>query len=160
MYSKTKIIVAVVIAVILIVLACVMTDREIKKEERSVRVIECVDIRGNSGNPGTVATKRCDIMLNRFSGILMTDEEYELLAGVIYDLAGGKSEREQRRVCEIVFNRVLSDEYPNTVEKVIKDMDPCRQFDNAQVSGTDCQRNVIDYVMRAEPLTDEGYYFY
>ena len=90
----------------------------------------------------------------------MTDDEYELLASVIYDLAGGKSEREQRRVCEIVFNRVLSDEYPNTVEKVIKDMEPCPQFDTTDGTAYDYQRGIIDYVLRSEPLTESDYYFY
>lgn len=159
MYSKPKIIIAIILFIAIFIALCVKVNKQINTPETVTRVIENVDIHGNS-NPGNVATKRCDIMLNRFSGILMTDDEYELLASVIYDLAGGKSEREQRRVCEIVFNRVLSDKYPDTVAKVINDMSPCPQFDLTNGECTDYQRGIIDYVLRAEPLTDSNYYFY
>ena len=158
-YSKPKIIIAIILFIAVFIALCVKVNKQINPPETVTRVIENVDIHGNR-NPGNVATKRCDIMLNRFSGILMTDDEYELLASVIYDLAGGKSEREQRRVCEIVFNRVLSDKYPDTVAKVINDMSPCPQFDSTDGTAYDYQRGIIDYVLRAEPLTDSNYYFY
>lgn len=159
MYSKPKIIIGIILLLTTLITLCIKVKSDIYEPARVTRVIENVDIHGNR-SPGTIVTKRCEIGLNRFSGIMMTDSEYELLASVIYDLAGGKSECEQRRVCEIVFNRVLSDKYPDTVEKVINDMSPCPQFDLTNGECTDYQRGIIDYVLRAEPLTESNYYFY
>lgn len=159
MYSKPKIIIGIILLITILVTLCIKVKSDIYKPARVTRIIENVDIHGNR-NPGTIATKRCEIELNRFSGILMTDDEYELLACVIYDLAGGKSESEQRRVCEIVFNRVLSDEFPDSVEAVITDMEPCAQFDATDGTAYDYQRRIIDYVLTAEPLTESNYYFY
>lgn len=159
MYSKPKIIVGIILLFTILVTLCIKVKSDIYEPARVTRVIENVDIHGNR-SPGTIATKRCEIELNRFSCIMMTDSEYELLASVIYDLAGGKSEREQRRICEIVFNRVLSDEFPNSVEAVITDMSPCPQFDTTDGTAYDYQRGIIDYVLTVEPLTDSNYYFY
>jgi len=159
MYSKPKIIIAIILFIAVFIALCVKVNKQINTPETVTRVIENVDIHGNR-SPGAIATKRCEIELNRFSGILMTDDEYELLASVIYDLAGGKSESEQRRVCEIVFNRVLSDEFPNSVEAVITDMSPCPQFDTTDGTACDYQRGIIDYVLTAEPLTESNYFFY
>lgn len=157
-YSKTKIAIGAVVLILLIIILGVKTRDMLKESETTVtRVIENVDV---NGNRGTYAVKKINIEMNRFSDVHMTKKERKMLCGVIYDLAGGKSQIEQRRVCEIVFNRVLSDEFPDTVEKVINDMEPCAQFDEVSGQGGEYQEKIIDIVMFEEPLTEFDYYYY
>lgn len=157
-YSKTRIAIGAVILILLIIILGVKTRDLLKESETTVtRVIENVDV---NGNRGTYAVKKIDIEMNRFSDVHMTEKERKMLCGVIYDLAGGKSQVEQRRVCEIVFNRVLSDEFPDTVEKVINDMEPCAQFEKVSGQGGEYQEKIIDIVMFEEPLTEFDYYYY
>lgn len=157
-YSKTRIAIGAVILILLIIILGVKTRDMLKESETTVtRVIENVDVNGNRGE---YAVKEIDVEMNRFSDIHMTEKEREMLCGVIYDLAGGKSQVEQRRVCEIVFNRVLSDEFPDTVEKVINDIKPCAQFDAVSGQGGEYQEKIIDIVMFEEPLTGSSYYYY
>lgn len=157
-YSKTRIAIGAVILILLIIILGVKTRDMLKESETTVtRVIENIDV---NGNRGTYAVKKIDIEMNRFSDVHMTEKERKMLCGVIHDLAGGKSQLEQRRVCEIVFNRVLSDEFPDTVEKVINDMEPCAQFDKVSGQGGEYQEKIIDIVMFEEPLTEFDYYYY
>lgn len=159
-YSKTRIAIGAVVLIILVIILGVKTRDMLKESETTVtRVIENVDINGNRGD---YAVKEISVKMNRFSGVHMTAEERKMLCGVIYDLAGGKSQVEQRRVCEIVFNRVLSDDFPDTVEKVINDIEPCAQFDTVSGQGGEYeyQEKIIDIVMFDEPLTESSYYYY
>lgn len=160
MYSRIR--VAITVAVLLIiaaVLGIMFNSNAADQESCSRRVIEGVGEYGGRC-PGEKAVKRCEWEVNRFSSVLMTDSEYDMLAGVIYDLASGKSAEEQRRVCEIVLNRVISGKYPDTVSGVIRDMEPCRQFDTPAQGEHEYQKSIIDYVLTAEPLTECGCYFY
>lgn len=157
-YSKTRIAIGAVVLILLIVILGVKTRDMFKERETTVtRVIENVDINGNRGD---YAVKEINIKMNRFSDIHMTEKERKMLRGVIYDLAGGKSQVEQRRVCEIVFNRVLSNDFPDTVEKVINDIEPCAQFDTVSGQGGEYQEKIIDIVMFDDPLTESSYYYY
>ena len=50
---------------------------------------------------------------------IITQEEIEILARLLYLEAGNQSIDGQRTVIEVVFNRVLSDEFPNTIKEVV-----------------------------------------
>jgi len=157
-YSKTRIAIGAVILILLIIILGVKTRNMINANGATVtRIIENVDVNGNRGE---YAVKEISVKMNRFADIHMTEKERKMLCGVIYDLAGGKNQVEQRRVCEIVFNRVLSDEFPDTVEKVINDIEPCVQFDEVSGSGGEYQEKIIDIVMFDDPLTEFDYYYY
>lgn len=55
----------------------------------------------------------------RYSGIQLTEEERRLLAKVIWLEARGESPEGQQAIAEIVFNRMVSGDFPNTLKGVI-----------------------------------------
>ena len=78
----------------------------------------------------------------RYPEITLTPEEYELLAEVIWVEARGESAEGQQAIAEIVFNRMLSEDFPDTLTDVIyadgqfrsveflEDAEPCQaQYD-------------------------------
>lgn len=60
----------------------------------------------------------------------ITPEELELVAKIVYLEAGNQSSTGQRAVAEVIFNRVMSDKFPNTVTEVIFQKNPV-QFSTA-----------------------------
>ena len=56
---------------------------------------------------------------SRYAGIALTESDLEMLARLVWLEAWGESERGQVAVAEVVFNRVLAPEFPDTVETVI-----------------------------------------
>ena len=52
-------------------------------------------------------------------GLHLTQDEVDLLARLVYLEARGECEAGQQAVAEVVLNRVLSDQFPDTVEDVI-----------------------------------------
>lgn len=55
----------------------------------------------------------------RYPGIKLTKEEWDLLARVVWVEARGESFEGQQAVAEVVFNRMISGDFPNTVVEVI-----------------------------------------
>lgn len=55
----------------------------------------------------------------RYPGIELTWEEQQLLAKVIWVEARGESAEGQQAIAEVVFNRMLSEEFPDTLRGVI-----------------------------------------
>ena len=56
---------------------------------------------------------------SKYSGISISEEEYELLAKIVYLEARGECAEGQQAVVEVIFNRVLDPRFPDTVEGVI-----------------------------------------
>ena len=78
----------------------------------------------------------------------ITDKEIDLLAKILYLEANDQSFTGQRAVVEVVFNRVLHDEFPNTVEGVLLQKG---QFSTAKLldkaAPTEMQYEVIQAVL-------------
>jgi spore germination cell wall hydrolase CwlJ-like protein len=55
----------------------------------------------------------------KYSGIVMTNEEYELLAKIVYLESRGECVEGQQAVVEVIFNRVLDPRFPDSVGEVI-----------------------------------------
>lgn len=55
----------------------------------------------------------------RYAQITMTEEERRELAEIIYHEARGESPEGQQAVAEVVFNRVIADNFPDTVHDVL-----------------------------------------
>lgn len=79
-------------------------------------------------------------VVERYAEITMTDEELKELAEIIYHEARGESPEGQQAVAEVVFNRVIADNFPDTVHEVIHQK---KQFSTARLLGT------------AEPLQEQ-----
>lgn len=57
-------------------------------------------------------------------GIQLTEEEIDLLAKILWVEARGESETGQEAVVEVVFNRMLSEEFPDTLYDVLSQKKP------------------------------------
>lgn len=73
---------------------------------------ETVEATVRISDPEPEAASRC-------AGITITDNDVELLARLAYHEARGESLEGQIAVVEVVLNRCLSEEFPDTVEEVI-----------------------------------------
>lgn len=56
---------------------------------------------------------------SRYPGITLTAEEEELLARLIYLEAAGEPAEGQQAIAEVIFNRMVSDAFPNTLKGVL-----------------------------------------
>lgn len=56
---------------------------------------------------------------NRYEGYLLTDEENYILASFLWATCRKESEKTQQAVAEVILNRVMSPDFPNTVRDVI-----------------------------------------
>ena len=107
---------------------------------------------------------------NRYSGIEITDEDIYLMEQLVYHEARGECFAGQRMVAEVVLNRVLSDEFPNTISKVIyqhhtmPDGSTMYQFSPAPIlAGTVPNQTQHEAVMAAiyeTPITDEDVLYF
>ena len=67
--------------------------------------------------------------------IRLTDEEIELLAKIVWVEARGESVTGQQAVVEVIFNRIISDEFPNTLYDVLSQKNPV-QFSSWKLRDT------------------------
>lgn len=79
--------------------------------------------------------------VERYAGITMTKAEREELAAIIYLEARGEPAEVQQAVAEVVLNRVISSDFPNSVEEVL------HQGEGTAVP----QFSTIDLLETAEP---------
>lgn len=56
--------------------------------------------------------------------ITLTQEEIDLLARIVWLESCGESQRGQEAVVEVIFNRIASDKYPNTLYDVLSQGNP------------------------------------
>lgn len=71
----------------------------------------------------TVTTAYEEQVSNRW-GIELTEEEIDLLAKIVWVEARGESEEGQRAVIEVIFNRMTSDLFPDTLYDVLSQKKP------------------------------------
>ena len=64
-----------------------------------------------------------EICKNRW-GIQLTEEEIDLLAKILWVEARGESELGQEAVVEVIFNRMVSEEFPDTLYDVLSQKNP------------------------------------
>ena len=69
---------------------------------------------------------------NRYEGYYLTEEDIYLLASFVWAEAGQEPPEVQQAVAEVVLNRLVSGEYPNTVQDVIRKTELCRAVKTMQ----------------------------
>ena len=57
-------------------------------------------------------------------GIQLTEDEIDLLAKILWVEARGESEKGQEAVVEVIFNRMVSEEFPDTLYDVLSQKNP------------------------------------
>ena len=65
------------------------------------------------------ATPEPEEAVSRYAAVGLTEEDAYILACLVYHEARGEPFEGQAAVVEVVFNRCLSDEFPDTVEEVV-----------------------------------------
>lgn len=87
----------------------------------------------------TIVEAQINVPQNRW-GITLSDYEKDLLARIVWLEARGECEEGQRAVVEVIFNRMTSDRYPNSLEGVISQR---------------CQFETYPHIMEACPTEKE-----
>ena len=129
----------------------------------STGIVETVEIAGNL--TGDAETADGQLTRNeRYAGIDISDSELRELASLIYLEARGEPFEGQQAVAEVVLNRVLSDEFPDTVHGVIYDtkygvqFTPYRQV--AYTTPTDTQYEAVNGALYGDLILDEGVLYF
>lgn len=91
--------------------------------------------------PGTEPALPVKNVVARYAGVSITDAERKELAAVIYLEARNQGAEGQQAVAEVVLNRVIADNFPNTVHDVL------HQGENSSVP----QFSTVYYIDTAEP---------
>lgn len=100
----------------------------------------------------------------RYAGIEISDSEMTELAALVYLEARGEPYEGQQAVAEVVLNRVLSDEFPDTVHGVIYDtkygvqFTPYRQV--ASTTPTETQYEAVNNALYGESVLDVGVLYF
>lgn len=104
-----------------------------------------------------------EINRNRW-GITLTEEEIELLARIVWLEANGEPEVGQQAVVEVVFNRMASDKFPNTLYDVLSQKNPvqfCSWKNRSIAKPTEKEYQSIEQVLNGNTniLRNDTLYF-
>lgn len=69
--------------------------------------------------PPVIAIEITPEPVPRYSSVAMSEDERQELAGIVYLEAGNQCAEGQQAVAEVVLNRVISPEFPDTVHDVL-----------------------------------------
>lgn len=99
-----------------------------------------------------------------YSDIVMTENEKHILWWIVALEAGTQPDIGQRAVVEVIFNRVLSDEWPNTVEEVLYQpiqFSTIPYLTHPYCDATDKEMDNINYVLEhGRTALPEDYVFF
>lgn len=98
---------------------------------------------------------------NKNYPITLTVEDRKLLAQVIWVEAQGECAEGQQAVAEVVFNRMLSDEFGDTVNDVIYGKDAFRSVPYLEdAKPTQAQYEAIDRALYGTPVLDQNVFYF
>lgn len=101
---------------------------------------------------------------NRYATIKLSAHDLELLARIAWREARGEGILGMRLVIEVVLNRVLSSQFPNTVYDVLYDGNQFKPYDGAleldEITPTQAQYDAVSLVLTETPITDADVYFF
>lgn len=91
--------------------------------------------------------------INRYSDINLTDWEINEMASIIYLEARGECAEGQQAVAEVILNRVLSPQFPNTVHDVLYQKGQFSTIKSIQnAAPTEAQYKAICAALYGEPI--------
>lgn len=112
----------------------VSTTAEMPEPELPIATYKVEQVKVTAApTPDPTPTPELKKPVDRYSEITMSDEELGELAEIIYHEARGESFEGQQAVAEVVFNRVIADNFPGTVHEAIHQK---KQFSTARMLGT------------------------
>ena len=86
--------------------------------------IKLVTLYKYSENEEAEAVEAEEVTYENRWDIQLTEEEIELLANILWIEARGESEAGQRAVVEVIFNRMISEDFPDTLYDVLSQKNP------------------------------------
>lgn len=127
--QKSKIVLAVLLCILVATVACRMEAGE-KHESATVAEtppqagVEYVTLRELKPTPieqaeQTVTPTEQPTVVERYSGVEITDDELRDFAAVVYLEAGNQSAEGQQAVAEVILNRMIADNFPDTIHDVL-----------------------------------------
>jgi spore germination cell wall hydrolase CwlJ-like protein len=94
----------------------------------------------------------------------LTEEERETLARLVFLEAGGEGTAGKRGVAETVLNRMADPRFPDTLDGVVYDEEPCVQFAPARrIPGTQATEScyaAVDAALSGERVLDADHVFF
>ena len=93
----------------------------------------------------------------------LTDKEIHLIEATIQHEVGNFSETYQKLIAELIYNRLMSDEFPNTVEEVLyQENQFCGIEDwyspNTEIDNT--TKEIVEEVFNQDDTTHDAMYYY
>ena len=99
--------------------------------------------------------------INRYSDIKLTDWEINEMASIIYLEARGECAEGQQAVAEVILNRVLSPQFPNTVHDVLYQKGQFSTITSIQNDApTEAQYKAICAALYGEPILPTDVVFF
>lgn len=97
-----------------------------------------------------------------YAGITLTEYEGDLLERILWAEANNQSFEGQKAVIEVIFNRLRSEEWPDTIEGVLSQKGQFATWKNRnKVTPTEVQSDVISDVLReTETVLPDTTYVY
>ena len=98
-----------------------------------------------------------------YKDIVVSEEDGRLLEAILWAEANNQSFDGQKAVIEVIFNRVLSDEWPNTIYDVLSQRGQFATWKNrGKAKPTEVQSDVISEVLRETEtvLPDTSYVYF
>lgn len=142
-------------------------DRTLDELEASLRseppAVVWLPDRAEPPAPTPTPVQRERAIIARYAGITMTaDERTELLA-VIFLEAGNQCPEGQQAVAEVILNRVISPDFPNTVHEVLHQRNPI-QFSTAEnipdATPTEAQETALEAALYGESILPADVVFF
>lgn len=97
----------------------------------------------------------------RYAGIELSQDDLDMLAAIVYLEARGQSAEGQQAVVEVVLNRMLADNFPNTVQEVLYQpgqFTPARLIPSAEP--TQAQYDAVDAALNGENILPEDVVYF
>lgn len=128
-----------------------------QREENETEIIETDRVEEDVISEETVSVQ------NRWN-ITLTQEEIDLLARIVWLESRGEPQNGQEAVVEVIFNRIASDKYPNTLYDVLSQKNPvqfCSWKNRATAEPTEKEYQSIENVLNGNTniLRNDTLYF-
>lgn len=93
----------------------------------------------------------------------LTDKEIHLIEATIQHEVGNFSETYQKLIAELIYNRLMSDEFPNTVEEVLYQENQFCGIEDWYSPNTeidDTTKEIVEEVFNQDDTTHDAMYYY
>lgn len=145
---------AVIIVEVMALAGIHITSRAAARMEDAIEITEA---------PPIDVSEKTDTKEPVYKDIQVSEEDAVLLEQIIWAEANNQNFKGQKACCEVIFNRVLSDEWPDTIYDVLSQRGQFVTWKNrGKAKPTEVQSDVISEVLRETEtvLPDTSYVYF